>query len=108
MAPPPEPQPRADPAGLQAGYETLREAVLAGAADGWRHGHGVLAGRGMAAWIATWTALAPAGAGTMTDPSHPVSSAPQPTSPQPSNTLSSLPAAGQVVTVLAEMALAHL
>lgn len=42
---------------MAARYELLRELVRAGQAGGWRHGLGVLAARGMAAWIAAWTAL---------------------------------------------------
>jgi len=48
-----------DPAALRAGYEQLRECVLAGRADGWRLGHAVLARRGMAGWIAAQTTVAP-------------------------------------------------
>jgi hypothetical protein len=93
---------------LRAGYEALREAVVAGRPDGWRHGHGVLAGRGLAAWIAAWTALPAGASGTTAQPSPPIPSISQPAISQPSLSLSSLPDAGAVVTVLAEMALVHL
>ena len=36
---------------LQDGYEQLRSAVLGGQPDGFRLGHGVLAARGLAAWM---------------------------------------------------------
>ena len=99
---------------MAEGYEQLRERVLAGAPDGWRLGHGVLAGKGMVAWIGAWTTFAPAwAAGTSArDPS----TAPTTTSPStttstlgshPSAALSSLPYAGQLVAVLAQMALAR-
>lgn len=66
----PRAESRRDSAVLRAAYEALREAVMAGSPDGWRHGHGVLAGRGMAAWITAWTAPTPLGAGTTASPSH--------------------------------------
>jgi len=96
-----------DPAALVEGYEALREAVLGGRAEGWRHGYGTLAGRGMAAWMATRASLAPApGAGTpapTSDPSTPATSV----TTDPSM-LSSLRNAGEIVSVVAQMALAHL
>ncbi len=49
-----------DPAALREGYEQLRQRVLCGQGDGWRVGHGVLASRGMAAWMGAWATLAPA------------------------------------------------
>jgi hypothetical protein len=42
---------------MRARYERLRDLVLAGEVGGWRHGLGVLSVRGMAAWMAAWTAL---------------------------------------------------
>jgi hypothetical protein len=91
----------------------LRERVLAGRPDGWQLGYPVLASKGMVAWIGAQTTLAPAAAaGT----SAPDSTAPTtlslstPTSTpstDPSTALSSLPCAGQLVAVLAQMALAH-
>lgn len=92
---------------LVAGYEALRAAVLAGRPEGWRHGHGVLARQGMAAWMATWAASAPPAAGTTAPtPSDPST----PSNPHPSATqaLSSLRNAGEIVAVLAQMTLAHL
>lgn len=96
-------------AGLVAGYEQLRERVLAGRPGGWQLGHAVLAGQGMVAWIGAWTTLAPvASAGTSapdsTAPTTPPLSTP---STHPSAALSSLPCAGQLVAVLTQMALAH-
>jgi hypothetical protein len=83
-----------DPAALASGYERLREAVLSGRPDGWRLGHGVLAARGMVAWIAAFTDVA----------ASPQAAA----SPGPvSLAVSPLPGAGEVVAVLAQMALAH-
>lgn len=41
----------ADPLELAQGYEQLRAQVLAGHTDGWRLGWGVLATKGMAAWM---------------------------------------------------------
>jgi hypothetical protein len=101
----------AEPAALVAGYEQLRERVLSGRPDGWRLGHGILAGRGVVAWSAACAAATSAAAGT---PAHHPSSAPS--TPSPSTTtpcppttgaLSSPPGAGQIVAVLAQMALAH-
>ncbi|MGH9187331.1 MAG: hypothetical protein ACRD0U_16190 [Acidimicrobiales bacterium] len=98
-----------DGAALSAGYEALRAAVLSGRPEGWHHGHGVLAREGMAAWMAAWAALAPPlAAGTtasaLSNPSTPTTSSSHPTTPA----LSSLPNAGEIVDVLAQMALAHL
>lgn len=104
-----EPEPRGDPAALRSSYESLREAVLAGCPEGFRHGQGLLATRGMAAWITTWAALAPADAGTTAaEPSDPPSSQSHSSTEVPNpSVLSSLPNAGAVVGVLAQMALAH-
>jgi hypothetical protein len=41
-----------DPVALRAGYERLRERVLAGRPDGWRLGHAALTRGGVAGWIA--------------------------------------------------------
>lgn len=83
--------------------------VLSGRPEAWRHGQGVLAARGMAAWITTWSALSPAAAGTTADLSDPPTRSLSCSSTRPggTNTLSSLPEPGQVVAVLAQMALAH-
>jgi hypothetical protein len=73
----------------------------------------VLAGKGMVAWIGAWTTLAPApAAGTSApDPTVPstasLSTTTSTPSTDPSTALSSLPCAGQLVAVLAQMALAH-
>lgn len=96
-------------ADLAEGYERLRERVLAGAADGWRLGHAVLASKGMVAWIGAWATLHPPAPAAGT--SAPVSTAPTtlPLSTSSSHpcALSSLPHAEQIVAVLAQMALAH-
>lgn len=88
--------------------------MLAGRPDGWRLGHGVLAGKGMVAWIGAWTTLAAApAAGTCApDPSTapttpPVSTTTSTPSTHPCVALSSLPCPAQLVAVLAQMALAH-
>jgi hypothetical protein len=83
-----------DPAALRAGYEQLRERVLAGRPDGWRLGHAALARGGIAGWIAASAALA----------AGPARSRPRP--PADAAPLASLPA-GAIVAVLCEMALAH-
>lgn len=81
-----------DPGALRAGYERLREAVLSGRPEGFRLGHGVLATRGTVAWIA---AAAVPSAGETPEPLPGASSAAAP------------PGAGEIVAVLAQMALAH-
>lgn len=90
--------------------------MLAGQPDGWRLGHGVLAGKGMVAWIGAWTTFAPApeaAAGTSApDPSTaattpPLSTTTSTLTPPPPVALSSLPCAAQLVAVLTQMALAH-
>jgi hypothetical protein len=104
----PDPLPQAhDGVALAAGYEALRAVVLSGRPEGWCHGHGVLAREGMAAWMAAWAAVAPPAAGTtapqLSNPSTPASSITESTL-----ALSSLQNAGEIVAVLAQMALAHL
>jgi hypothetical protein len=87
---------RADAGALSAGYEALRSAVLSGGVSGWRLGHGVLATRGTVAWLA---AVGEAAAGP-----PPAAAAPD---PEPAAlTASSLPGAGEIVAVLAQMTLA--
>jgi hypothetical protein len=80
---------------LGASYERLRAAVLGGQPDGFRLGHGVLATRGVVAWIAAVSSLR---------------------APEPSASERSRPSAGEVVAlpnaqklvaVLAQMTLAH-
>lgn len=95
-SPPPSPPPPAlDPAVLVDGYERLRERVLTGRPDGWRLGRGLLAGKGVAAWIAACATFTPASdaAGPADRPSQPTAGA--------------RPGADQLVAVLAQMALAH-
>ena len=88
-------------------YESLRAAVLANNLEGRRLELGVLTARGLATWMATWSALSPASRpGTAApDPSLP---ADPPSNPSPrGSSLSSLPRADQIVSVIAQMALAH-
>lgn len=42
-------------------YELLRQIAAGGPGEGWRHGLGVLAARGMAWWMATWASLSAPG-----------------------------------------------
>jgi hypothetical protein len=79
---------------LEAGYERLRAAVLGGRPDGFRLGHGVLATRGLVAWMHTASSLAA---------SPPHASATRP----PAGEVVPLPGADQLVAVIAQMALAH-
>lgn len=90
---------------LVEGYEAMRDAVVGGRAEGWRHGYGVLAGRGMVAWMGAWAsgASAPTAGTPAPDPSTP-SLCPKSIDP---SVLSSLHA-GDIVAVVAQMALAHL
>lgn len=83
----------ADSASLTERYEQLRQVVLGGHAEGWRHGLGVLTSRGMAAWMRACTAN-PA-------PAPAPASGPSPAGPQPGTR------GGEVVAVLAQMTLAH-
>jgi hypothetical protein len=82
--------------GLAERYEQLRQVALgvAGRADGFRHGLGVLTSRGTAAWIRACGQ----GRATPTTPS-----AAAPVVPQPARDAFT----GEVVAVLAQMALAH-
>jgi hypothetical protein len=100
------PEPVGDPDDLVTNYEILRQAVLCEEPCGWRLGHGVLTGRGVAAWMAAWTtvASAPEAETTAPDPSVPSTTSPPNNS---SAALSSLPGAKEIVAVLAQMALAH-
>jgi hypothetical protein len=92
-----------------AGYEQLRERVLAGRPDGWRAGRAVLEARGMVAWLSAWAAAVPAPAATTAPEQSLSASTPSlsASAKSPSTALSSLPGAGRLVAVLAEMALAH-
>jgi hypothetical protein len=101
-------------------YEQARQAATGGAADGWRHGLGVLAAKGVAYWMATWASLTPTGApspaGTTSQAELPLStttrslSAHQPEGGESSSSACRSflsPAADAVVAVLAQMTLAH-
>jgi hypothetical protein len=104
----PEREHRRDPGALRAGYEALREAVVCGRPEGWRLGHGVLVSKGMASWMGTWPALVSAKVAgrAAPEPSDPSAPPVPSTSPFPT-ALSSLRNAGEVVAVIAQMALAH-
>lgn len=95
-------QPAPEPAGvvrgqaaLTAQYEQLRQIALAGHAEGWRHGLGVLAARGMTGWMNACRTLAP----------QPAPPAP-PTRGAGNHALAE--GAGELVAIMAAMALAHL
>jgi hypothetical protein len=80
---------------VDASYERLRAAVLGGRPDGFRLGHGVLATRGVVAWITalgSLTALVP----SASERSHPLA-----------GEVIALPNAQKLVAVLAQMTLAH-
>jgi hypothetical protein len=81
--------------GLAARYEQLRRVALGGTgqADGFRHGLGVLTNRGTAAWIRACRRSQPA---SVTPPAAAAT-------PQPARDAFT----GEVVAVLAQMALAH-
>jgi hypothetical protein len=80
---------------LDASYERLRAAVLGGQPDGFRLGHGVLATRGVVAWIAAVSSLA-APPPAASERSHP-----------PAGEVVALPNTHKLVAVLAQMTLAH-
>jgi hypothetical protein len=86
---------RHEPSALHDGYERLRAAVLGGQPDGFRLGHGVLATRGLVAWMRTARSLLAPGPSATTS-SHPAM-----------GEVVSLPGADQLVAVIAQMALAH-
>jgi hypothetical protein len=78
---------------LTGQYEQLRQVALAGHAEGWRHGLGVLATRGMTGWMSACQMVVP-----------------PPTSPAPParDSVDALGSdAGELVAVMAAMALAH-
>jgi hypothetical protein len=79
---------------LTAQYEQLRQVALAGHAEGWRHGLGVLATRGVTGWMRA----------CQTIPSPPAP--PAPARSAAADTLGA--GAGEIVAVMAAMALAHL
>jgi hypothetical protein len=84
---------REQPTALEASYERLRGAVLGGAPDGYRLGHGVLATRGMVAWIAALSSLTPLPSASDRGDA-------------PTGEVVALPNAQQLVGVLAQMTLA--
>jgi hypothetical protein len=80
---------------VDASYERLRAAVLGGQPDGFRLGHGVLAMRGVVAWIGAVSSLS-APTPSASERSHP-----------PAGEVVALPNAQKLVAVLAQMTLAH-
>jgi hypothetical protein len=104
----------ADVGGHVRRYEQARQVAIGGGVQGWRYGLGVLAARGVAAWIATWAALAstraPDPSGTRVQ-AAPASAAEEQKGGARSTgsacTPFPTPAADAVVAVLASMTLAH-
>ncbi|WP_239396992.1 hypothetical protein [Frankia sp. CiP3] len=96
---------------IAEGYEQLRRRELADGPDAWRYGRGLLAGRGMAAWLAAWSALAIPAAGTGgTGHAAPPASPGTQEGGETRTTGRASPPAGtgdDLVAVLAQMALAH-
>lgn len=82
-----------DEAALTTRYEQLRRIALAGHAEGWRHGLGVLATRGVTGWMNACQRIAPS---------------PTPAPPQRASVDALGPDARELVGVMAAMALAHL
>jgi hypothetical protein len=78
---------------LTGQYEQLRRVALAGHAEGWRHGLGVLAARGMTGWMTACRTVAP-----------PPTAAPA----RGAGNRALAEGAGELVAVMAAMALAHL
>jgi hypothetical protein len=75
----------------------LRQVAVAGHAEGWRHGLGVLATRGMTGWMTACTSVTP-----------PATSAPSSPPTRVGFDASTLgPQAAELVAVMAAMALAH-
>jgi len=95
-------------------YEQARRVALGGGVQGWRYGLGVLAARGVAAWMATWAALATQGVPDRSGTSG-QAEPPSATDRQEGGAGSTgsactpfpPPAADAVVAVLAQMTLAH-
>ncbi|MGW1616723.1 hypothetical protein ACWCQZ_46490 [Streptomyces sp. NPDC002285] len=76
---------------MAARYEELRTAITDGTGEGWRLGRGVLAAKGMAAWVSAWRPLLPTAL------------------PARGQQLPGLPGdSDELVRVLAAMALAHI
>ena len=82
---------------LTGQYEQLRRVALAGHAEGWRHGLGVLTTRGVSGWMRACQAVAPPPPSSLT-----------PVPPARASGDAFGPAAAELVTVMAAMALAHL
>jgi hypothetical protein len=76
---------------LTVQYEQLRQVALAGHAEGWRHGLGVLTTRGVTGWMNACRTAAPAAGPMRGAGSRPL-----------------VKGAGELVSVMAAMALAHL
>jgi hypothetical protein len=87
--------PAAGGAPLCAEYEQLRQVALTGHRDGWRHGLGVLAAKGVAGWMRACRTIAPAPA--------PIT----PATPARGTVSALAPSARELVAVMAAMALAH-
>ena len=78
---------------LTARYEQLRRVALTGHAEGWRHGLGVLSARGVTGWMSACQTIP----------------APSPAAPARGGAAHPVVAdAGEIVAVMAAMALAHL
>ena len=92
-----------DPTEQVTAYEELREAVLNEQPGGWRLGHGVLTGRGVAAWMA---ARATASAAPVSAAPARHSSIPVPHR-LPTTVTLSLQHVPEIVAVLAQMVLAR-
>ena len=86
---------QSEPAALEVGYERLRQAVLGGQPDGFRLGDGVLAARGLEAWMETVTSVGR----QCRLPARALICRPARWCP--------LPGAEELVAVIAQMALAH-
>jgi hypothetical protein len=82
---------RSGPA-LTGQYEQLRQVALAGHAEGWRHGLGVLATRGVTGWMSACQTIPPP---------------PAPPAPARAAAGGLGGDAGELVAVMAAMALAH-
>ena len=79
---------------LTGQYEQLRRVALTGQAEGWRHGLGVLTARGVSGWMRACQTIPP--------PPAPASAA----APAAAEGLGGDP--GELVAVMAAMALAHI
>ena len=92
--PVPEPTTIGGEPALTGQYEQLRQVALAGHAEGWRHGLGVLTTRGMTGWMSACQTIPP--------PPRPAPSAPTRTAAEGLGS-----DADELITVMAAMALAH-